>query len=101
MRPVLIWLRKAWPQPQQQVAIVKGYKDRFGAMEGAEMEDLRTFCNIYDSTQRPDQIDMNVQEGRRQVYLHIVNMLNINPDELKPPKAKQDDRDSINTAGSQ
>ncbi len=95
MRPVLAWLRKAWPEPKQAEAVVRGYHKRFQDTDAVDLEDLRTFCFVYDTTHEPgDPATSARNEGRREVYLHIIGMLQVTAADLKPTrKANADERD--------
>ena len=54
------------------------------------LADLQLFCNVFDTTYRPgaDALEMATLEGRRQVYIHIANILNTGVDEAGERKGK-------------
>lgn len=53
------------------------------------LEDLRRYCHIIGTTAYAppngpiDQVQMNINEGRRQAYMHMINMLGITEADLK------------------
>lgn len=96
MNPLLNWLRNQWAGKER--AVVADYQKRF-SFECVAMEDLRMFCNVYETTYRPgDPHAIYVEEGKRQVYNHIVKMLTISDEELKPRKATSDERSTDRSA---
>lgn len=48
------------------------------------VEDLSTFCRAYTTTRMPneDRDQMLINEGRRQVWMHIQRYRNLTPEEL-------------------
>lgn len=82
--PALHWLHKAWPdQASRQADIVRGYKQAFGEPDKPHVQDAAAFCFVYDTTHVPgDPYTSGLNEGRRQAYLHIMNMLQITQAEI-------------------
>ena len=83
MRPVLRWLRERYPTPAAQKHVVEDYHRLKDVLKGPLFEDLRNFCYVYDTTEdeRGERFEHR-KEGRRQVYLHIVNMMETSTDEI-------------------
>ena len=96
-KPVIAWLRKNYSSEVAQIRVAEAYQKAIASDKGAVLEDLRRFCMVYDTTHVPgDPQGTAINEGKRQVYLHLVNMLEVTPEEIKPPKGKdnEDDRDA-------
>jgi hypothetical protein len=61
----------------------RAYKDAFEGPQGERvMADLYFICNMGESTYRGDDTQMKINEGKRQVYLHISSMLRADEEEL-------------------
>ncbi len=95
INPVLHWLRKRCGSIPEQIKTVEDYHKRLGGAESPMLEDLRRFCFVYDTTfdDRPHRQQQN--EGRREVYIHMVNMMNMDPKAIrpKPIEEEKDERD--------
>jgi hypothetical protein len=60
-----------------------GYQLAFGTPAGERvLQDLATFCRASDSTFSPDPRVHALYEGRRQVFLRIVQHLGLSAEEL-------------------
>lgn len=95
MNPLLNWLRKSWAGKEH--VVVADYKKRLD-FASPMMEDLRMFCNVYETTNRPgDPTAIYIEEGKRQVYNHLVKMHTISDEELKPQPKKEhvDERSTL------
>jgi hypothetical protein len=93
VRPILHWLRKQYGAVSAQKAVVADYKKRMDA--GKMLEDLARFCCVYDTTYDPrDPEAIKVNEGKRQVYIHIVEMMSLSDDEIAEAGANKGRRDT-------
>jgi uncharacterized protein YdbL (DUF1318 family) len=96
MRAVIRWLRGQYTREAIQQAVAEDFKATFEAKHaGRVLEDLRRFCMVYDTTHvAGDSHATAINEGKRQVYLHIVNMLEVRPEEIQTRKKEnRDERD--------
>lgn len=98
MKGVIRWIFRNYPHPDQRKRVNTSYKNTFEGQHAADvLEDLRRFCNVYDTTLLPDDpsgLLMAANEGKRQAYMHIVSMLEVSPSELKTnQKERTDERD--------
>ena len=96
MKPILDWLTYQYKTEKRQVKVAERFQQALGQNDEI-LEDLRRFCFVYGTSYAPgDPVRQNMNEGRREVYLHIANMLELNLEELKPKpvKEKPDDRDA-------
>jgi uncharacterized protein YdbL (DUF1318 family) len=93
VRAVIRWLRANYQRESTQQAVAKDFKATFEAKEaGRVLEDLRRFCMIYDTTHvSGDSHATAINEGKRQVYLHLVNMLEVRPEEIQTKKKEERD----------
>lgn len=93
MRSVVDWIRRHYG-PGERVPLLRAYHDVFEKSGGPVLEDLRRFCYVYDTTHVPgDPAASNINEGKRQTYIHIVQMLETQPSQLVEAKPS-DDRDT-------
>lgn len=92
---VMRWLEKQYTDYQHCKRVVEEYSKTFKDADRV-LEDLRRFCLVYDTTHVPnDSHSTAINEGRRQVYLHLVHMLETSVDDLKSkPKGNTDERDA-------
>lgn len=93
------WLLDQYPR-QEAVAVAAAYRRALGGDNptlNAVWADLRRFCVIRDTTAvrtadgSVDPIGMAILEGRRQVFTHIANVLDVPADDLEERTAKNDD----------
>jgi hypothetical protein len=67
----------------QNEELARAYRLCFGSPAGqAVLKDLAPFCRAILTTREPD-MPMELLEGRRQVYLRIMNIMNLTPEEIR------------------
>lgn len=96
MKAVISWLRANYLRENTQQTVAKDFKATFNSQSAERvLEDLRRFTHVYDTTHvSGDSHATAINEGKRQVYLHIVNMLEVAPEEIKTKKKdERDERD--------
>ncbi|MGD9742292.1 MAG: hypothetical protein AB7V53_06590 [Dongiaceae bacterium] len=85
MRPGALWLARAFG-PQQAPAVAAAYRDALGPGRDAArlvLADLARYCRVGQSSfvaGDPHQTAFN--EGARDVYLHVAEMIGLEPGEL-------------------
>jgi hypothetical protein len=63
--------------------LTSAYRDTFEGPQGERvMADLYFICCMGESTYRGDDTAMKINEGKRQVYLHILSMCRADEEEL-------------------
>src|SRR3989304_835860 len=85
------WLKRIYQTPGVRTYVARAYRSAFSHEHGlAVLQDLQKACYIIDTTaagtqNRPlDPVQLAVNEGRRQAYLHIAGMLQVAGLELTP-----------------
>jgi limonene-1,2-epoxide hydrolase len=101
--PQAQWLLKQYGTPGRALAVAGSFHRALTSKDGETvLEDLRRYCNIYDTTAAPGRhgVDVSqtlINEGRRQAYLHVIRLLGVTADELtiegKPNDERSDRRD--------
>lgn len=106
------WLKKLYPGKAASEFVARAYRNSFrGEYGAAVMLDLQKACHQLDTTATKsgamiDPIQLNINEGRRQAYLHIAAMLEVSGadlslkgptdydhrDERREPAGHDDDR---------
>ena len=80
-------------QEKQLYDLKLAYTKAFDGVHGKIlMDDLAAFCFIYSTTQSNDPVQMHINEGRRQVFLKILSVLDMNIQEIlsENPKIFED-----------
>lgn len=96
--PAALWLLKTYNAPGRAIGVAGCFHRTFTAKDGETvLEDLRRFCSIYDTTAERgphgiDQVQMNINEGRRQAYIHIVSLLGVSEADLNIESRNHDER---------
>lgn len=92
------WLRKQYGD--QAIAVAGCYHRALGdgSKDGATiLEDMRRALFIYETTARMgrdghmDPLSLAIAEGRRQAYLHLVGILGVTAQDLKPTEGPKVD----------
>lgn len=89
MRHGLEWLAQLWKRREREVA------EHYGRLGPLALADLAAFCHANRTTFASSQDETLINEGRRQVYLHVAEMLDLKPGDflhLEEMRIEQDQR---------
>ena len=92
MKRAVIWLRNAWRKPERAQHVGLAYREVFETPQGREvLLDLAKYCNVATTSfvaGDPHQTALN--EGRRDTFNHIAEMLGLTPADFPDIVKEQD-----------
>lgn len=92
MRRAVVWLRNAWRKPGRAQQVGMAYRAVFDTPQGRDvLLDLAKYCNVSTTSfvaGDPHQTALN--EGRRDTFNHIAEMLGLTPADFPDIVKEQD-----------
>jgi hypothetical protein len=81
MKRAVIWLQNAWKKPDRARQVGFSYGAVFDTPQGkAVISDLAKYCNVATTSFVPgDPYQTALNEGRRDAFNHIAEMLGLTP----------------------
>lgn len=74
-------LRNLWGN--RAVDVARSYQTSIGS-EPLALRDMAFFCNVGQPIEGETEFARGVEEGKRQAFLHIAQMIRLNPDDFAP-----------------
>ena len=79
MKRAVEWFLNAWRGQRSPKQVATAYRDTFQTPSGrVVLTDLARYCNVGNSTHVPNDAQaMAINEGQRQVFLHVAEVLGL------------------------